>query len=177
MLLSTVGETNRFVHKGAEIALALLSEPERSVVLRTLWRVKDKKLGPGLGKNARPDFQELLTGVRLSIWIRKGTEKNGLLERLRQAFSNPAGVSRFGGLALGESTHLVDEIRPWRPTDPDEGMLLVKAEGGGNITLPVWPDHVGSKGTKWGQFRIQPKNRLSSVPESGAWISILPEEG
>jgi hypothetical protein len=35
MLLSMVGEVNRYAHEGAEVAIALLSEPAYSVVLRT----------------------------------------------------------------------------------------------------------------------------------------------
>jgi CRISPR-associated protein Cas5t len=45
MLLSAVGEENRLAHIGSEIAIAILQRPERSRVLRTTWRLKDKKLG------------------------------------------------------------------------------------------------------------------------------------
>jgi CRISPR-associated protein Cas5t len=37
MLLSLVGEPNRLAHQGCEIAVAVVSDPRRSVVLRTLW--------------------------------------------------------------------------------------------------------------------------------------------
>ena len=56
MLLSTVGEVNRRTHEGAEIAIALLSEPDYSVVLRTLWRVKDRHEGPGPTKQSSAGF-------------------------------------------------------------------------------------------------------------------------
>jgi CRISPR-associated protein Cas5t len=69
MLLSMVGEINRRTHEGAEVAIAVMSIPAYSVVLRTLWRVKKKALGPGLGENRRPDFQELLTYVDLAVWV------------------------------------------------------------------------------------------------------------
>ncbi len=178
MLLSLMGETDRLVHSHAEVALAMLSRPLRSVVLRTLWRVKKKKSGLGLGENARPDFQELLTGIRLSVWIRKGKEESGgsdgpLAARLRRAFSDPDSVSRFGGLALGESTHLVDEIRPWRKGDPDRGRLLIRNEAG-SLTLPVWPDHVGARGTRWGRFDLKPEAVLSEEPGDDAWVPITP---
>jgi CRISPR-associated protein Cas5t len=75
MLLSVVGEPNRLRHIGSEIAVALLSTPSQSVVLRTLWRVKSKEAGPGIGENKRPDFQELLTGVRLAVWVRAGAKE------------------------------------------------------------------------------------------------------
>ena len=53
MLLSLVGESDRLAHQGAEIGLAVVSKPEISVVLRTLWRVKKKQIVPGLGENER----------------------------------------------------------------------------------------------------------------------------
>lgn len=180
MLLSLVGETDRLEHRGAELALAVLSHPHRSVVLRTLWRVKDKKTGPGLGANARPDFQELLTDIRLSVWVRKGKEeigmKRSLKGRLESAFSDPAGVSRFGALALGESTHLVDEIRPWWEGDPRQGRLLVQDREAGTLTLPIWPDHVGAKGTRWDRFRLEPVADLPASPEEAAWVAVTPLE-
>ncbi|GEM_PF-210483 len=213
MLLSLVGESNRLVHQGAEIALALVSTPARSVVLRTLWRVKEKnlcvdpsgnqhvvpnkkkerekfkkwykerfgeepkfKVGLGLGANVRPDFQELLTDIRLSVWVKRGKKEGGgaLVERLEQSFEEPAAVLRFGALSLGESTHMVDEIRPWRDNeDPQAGRLLVR-DTKGNLTLPVWPDHVGAKGTRWEQFELRQMNVLSDTPEENSWVSITP---
>ena len=98
MILSLVGEPNRLQHEGAELALALLSEPERSVVLRTLWRVKSRKHGPGLADNRRPDFQELLTGTRIVVWVREGSNEGAspkLEERLANTLSNPNSANRF----------------------------------------------------------------------------------
>lgn len=173
MLLSLVGEPNRLVHQGAEIATALLSNPERSVVLRTLWRVKTKKAGLGLGSNARPDFQELLTDIQLSVWVRKGHDENEppLIERLYRALNKPGTVSRFGGLSLGESTHLVNEVRPWLPDESSNGRLLVSDEQG-DLSLPVWPDHVGSKNTVWGQFALTDHSSLDAEPLASAWVEV-----
>lgn len=193
MLLSLVGEPNRLLHRGAEIATALLSKPERSVVLRTLWRVKnigkipgygEKRYGPGQnpedfkvkdsrGGNRRPDFQELLTDIQLSVWVRKGRDENepALIERLDRALSKPETVVRFGGLSLGESTHLVDEVRTWHSGDPDQGRLLV-SDVKGDLSLPVWPDHVGSKNTVWGQFELLEKDALVDEPQESAWVEV-----
>lgn len=172
MLLSLVGEPDRLRHVGAELAMALLSVPDLSVVLRTLWRVKDRDAGPGIGENKRPDFQELLTGIRLAVWVRPGRGENSptLYERVRAALVNPAVVVRFGGLSLGESTHLVDEIRPLRSGDTTAGKLLV-ARRDGNMSLPIWPDHVGSAGTRWEQFRLE-DTPISEVPPDSAWVTI-----
>ena len=68
-LLSFVGERDRRRHVGARVCPALLNYPERSTVLRTLWRVKERSTLPGAGTNSRPDYQELLTDVRLAIWL------------------------------------------------------------------------------------------------------------
>ncbi len=173
MLLSLVGEEQRARHEGAELAMAMLSEPPVSVVLRTTWRIKDKKLGPGLGNNRRPDFQELLTDVRLALWIRPGRDEIGspsLAERVAEIVANPAASHRFGVLALGESTHLVDELRPLRNGDL-EGACPLVADPDGDLSLTLWPNHVGSKGTTWGQYRLETA-MTARVPPDGAWISI-----
>jgi CRISPR-associated protein Cas5t len=175
MLLSLVGEEDRLVHSGAELAVALLSDPARSVVLRTLWRLKDKKSAPGSGSNKRPDFQELLSDVRLSVWVRPGADarKPSLHDRLTAALERPAKVKRFGGLSLGESTMLVDEVRRWNGRDPTEGRLLLRHDDG-DLSLPVWPDHVGSIGTRWGQFRLDDRSLLPAEPPSDAWTALQP---
>ena len=171
MLLSMVGEVNRRTHEGTEIAIALLSEPAYSVLLRTLWRVKDRNAGPGLGTNRRPDFQELLTDVRLAVWVRKGANEltlNPLIDRIRASLETPVSIARFGGLSLGESTHLVDEVSLFNQQDK-KGQLLL-AEDDGDLSLPIWPDHVGSR-TRWGQYRLTHVDFSDELP-SEAWTII-----
>jgi CRISPR-associated protein Cas5t len=173
MLLATVGEPNRLHHEGAEVALALLSAPELSVVVRTLWRVKDRKLSPGIGENRRPDFQELLSGVRLAVWVRTGAAevtRPSLSDRLAAALERPSAINRFGGLSLGESTHLVDELRALGPADHGGGQLLV-GDVEGDLALPVWPDHVGAAGTRWGQYRLLPAI-IGPEPGERAWTIV-----
>jgi CRISPR-associated protein Cas5t len=176
MLLAMVGEVNRRVHEGAEIAIALLSAPAYSVVLRTLWRVKDKNEGLGLGNNRRPDFQELLTDVRLAVWVRAGDAEQcdtKLARRLHLALSNPSSIERFGGLSLGESTHLVDEIAPLKAQVENCQLLVAKEDG--ELSLPIWPDHVGSA-TTWGQYSLLSPARLHEPPEErSAWTVIRRE--
>jgi CRISPR-associated protein Cas5t len=174
MLLSMVGEVDRRAHEGAEIAMALLSEPSYSVVLRTLWRVKDRKQGPGLGNNRRPDFQELLTDTRLALWIRKGVNEQNepsLASRVKEALQQPSNVSRFGGLSLGESTHLVDEITMLNHRIVKGRLLMMQDEG--DLSLPIWPDHVGSS-TRWGQYRLLGKREITSaeLDNKSAWTVI-----
>lgn len=174
MLLSMVGEVNRRQHEGAEIAIALLSEPSYSVVLRTLWRVKNPKEGPGLGNNRRPDFQEILSDTRLAVWVRKGANEQAtepLASRVEQAINDPSTISRFGGLSLGESTHLVDEVA--KLTDKAiHGRLLI-AQDEGDLSLPIWPDHVGSI-TRWGQYRLLDDREITGaeLDNKSAWTVI-----
>lgn len=173
MLLSLVGEEDRCRHQGTELAIATLSQPALSVVLRTTWRIKDKKQGTGMGNNRRPDFQELLSDLRLAIWLRPGQEAGvtpNLFQRVDNVLSSPANSRRFGALALGESTHLVDELRRLRPGDLTDARPSL-ADPDGDLSLTIWPNHVGSKGTAWGQYRLA-ESMLGDNPPDQAWISI-----
>jgi CRISPR-associated protein Cas5t len=146
--LSLVGETARARHVGCRIAPVLLNQPDLSVVLRTVWRVKSRPLGaPG---NTRPDFQQFLSPLELILWLDSAEEAapgERLEARVDRALHNPASIERFGGLCLGESSHLVDSIHRFG-TDPGRsGRAFLLAERG-RLTLPVWVDHVGSAGTR-----------------------------
>lgn len=177
MLLSLVGEERRSAHVGAELAMAMLSEPALSTVVRTTWRLK-LPLPPGTGKNKMPDYQELLTDVRLAVWVRQGRDERAerpLAERVRAVVDREESPRRFGALALGESTHLVDEVRRLRPGDGTAGRLLV-ADPRGDLALPVWVDHVGSAGTRWGQYRLT-ESEVGAPPAEAAWCRIHPPEG
>lgn len=174
MLLSTVGENDRLAYEGAELAVAVLDPmPVKSLVLRTLWHIKNKKVPPGLLENRRPDFQELLTGLKLAVWVRKGSgemAEPSLEQRLHGVIRQPSSANRFGGLALGESTHLVDELRPWRNEDGTVGHILIGSPAG-DLTLPIWPDHVGSRYTRWGQYSLE-RHTVIEPPPPEAWVDI-----
>ena len=77
---------------GARVCPALLIPAERSTVLRTLWRVKDRGTLPGIGTNSRPDYQDFLTDVHLAIWLDSTEELNKpdtLEDRVIQALDHP----------------------------------------------------------------------------------------
>ncbi len=172
MLLSMVGETNRRIHEGAEIAIAMLSVPSYSTVLRTVWRIRFANVDLGRGSNRRPDFQELLTDVRFVAWVRRGAHESkaqSLAGRLSEAFSQPSVVSRFGGLSLGESTHLVDEVKLYTQNE-QHGRLLTKRDDG-DLSLPVWVDHVGAN-TRWAQYTLG-ETSLTTNNLATAWTEIL----
>jgi len=175
-LLSLVGETQRARHVGARVTPTLLNHPVTSVVLRTVWRIKKRPLGsPG---NTRPDYQQLLTGTELLVWVNSSGEKNGaprLEERVRESLDPETRnrIKRFGGLSLGESTHLVDSVallseqltdtlmgRLGNLNKPRTYMLAEK----GLLGLPVWVDHVGSAGTVHVVGELVKSDRLEPPP-------------
>ena len=165
-LLSMVGEVDRERHIGARCTAGVIGHPHESTVLRKLWRVKDKKLGLGNGANVRPDYQELLTDVRLVIWLDSSEEEqqdvDTLQHRVAESLTNDGRhrITRFGGLSLGESTHMVDEVLPIEraPNLADESVRLFLLDKSGNFTLPVWVDHVGSSGTRNALGRLMDAN-------------------
>jgi len=166
-LLSLVGETDRRRHVGFRVTCGLIGTTSRSVVLRTVWRVKRTPLGsPG---NTRPDYQQLLSGasaenpfIELIIWLDSSEEPSSAetLELRVAAALDPDRrdrIARFGGLSLGESTHMVDSVSlvsPRLASSLNErvlsaGLRLFLLRNQGRLTLPVWVDHVGSAGTRY----------------------------
>ncbi len=169
-LLSLVGEEDRYAYIGTKLAVAIVKRPAVSMVLRTAWRVKNKKAPPGTGNNKRPDYQEILSGLVLGVWVAGGP----LADRLTAAAKRRELIERFGGLSLGESRDLIDEIR-FQPDWTGTGLWLV-AEETGEHALSVWVDHVGSKGTRWGQIRLL-ESLLSEPPlDDPRWVSISPPD-
>lgn len=171
-LLSLVGEEDRFRYAGTRIGCALLRGPQVSLVLRTAWRIKKKEHAPGTGSNKRPDYQEILTGLDLGIWVERGPLADELVKAARQ----PDSVDRFGGLSLGESRDLINDIQ-WFPDYGDQRMKWLIPQQEGPLTLPVWVDHVGSEGTVWQSFGLVEGSPQTIPSEASFWIRIAPREG
>lgn len=159
-LLSLVGETNRNSHIGVRCTAGIIGSPGKSTVLRRMWRIKElggtSNATQGNGANVRPDYQQLLTNVRLAVLLDSADESSGsepLELRVRTALDRQQRhrIQRFGGLSLGESTHMIDEVSHW-PSDgsviPGDARIFLLDPSGG-MTLPVWVDHVGSAGTRY----------------------------
>ena len=183
MLLSMVGEVNRLRHQGAKLVVGRLVAAPVSRVLRTTYRYKNTK-DVTAGKNRSPDWHELLTDVRVVAWLADGEkepaagEEGTLKARVERALDDPGKVRRFGGLSLGESTHLVDGVwrlvqRPIGRDDKQESLEVLKPDERGIFTLPVWPNHVGSAGTRWGQFDVI-EERPDWNPGEEDWTRIEP---
>jgi len=176
-LLSFVGETDRTKHDGARVTCGVIGYPFKSVVLRTVWRVRSKPLGSA--GNTRPDYQQLLTNLRLVMWIDSQQEHSpsSTLESRVSDMLDPkrrSEVERFGGLSLGESTHLVDEILPISVMQDrginEEARLFVINEKG-RLSLPVWVDHVGSAKSRYTTGDLS--KRLAWTPPSANEIPMI----
>ena len=164
MLLSLLGEWDRHRYCGAQLAIALLSQPQPSTVIRTFRRFKSKDIQDPA--NARPDYQQLLTDVQIVVLV-----KGSLAHDLERAFENPELINRSGGLSLGESRDLVNSITPI-PVVPKQSRWLIRDEDG-ILTLPYWVDHVGACGTRWQRYLLQTLES-QEIPEL-AWTEIRPD--
>jgi CRISPR-associated protein Cas5t len=165
MLLSLVGiqRENKALHRGVEIALAVERLPQQANLFRKLRRGKTLE-------DVRPDYQDLLLDLHLWIWLRQGrdTAPIPLVERVVQALSNPASVTRFGGLSLGESSYLVDTIAKEEP--PETEGIFLQPDSEGFHCLPVWIDHKDEMKTQSIRFTFISRS-LQSGPE-GSWVEI-----
>lgn len=170
MLLSLVGETDRYKHCGVKIAIALLSEPAKSITLRTIRRFKQKKIDHPA--NSRPDFQEILTGIELVVWVSNDNDKAkpDLCDRITRAFVNPASVKRFGVVCLGESRDLVNKIDLLSEKHLSESLLWLIRDDYGDLSLPYWVDYVGSQNTYWLRYSL--KHTEENQPSTLAWTTI-----
>jgi CRISPR-associated protein Cas5t len=169
MLLSLVGvpKEDKTRHRGAEMALALDRYPERSRVFRKLRR------GDGLPgeKGCRPDYQDVLLDMRLWVWLRRGGDPASptLAERVRAGLTDPAGITRFGGLSLGESSYLVDTITI---ATPPAQAHFVTPDPRGFFSLPVWVDHTDAARTVTRRFRIGDGPHAIADALPAAWFRI-----
>jgi CRISPR-associated protein Cas5t len=182
MLLSLAGIQWVEKHKyaGVKMALALEGEPDQARVFRKLRRVAQNNPKADSLAARRPDYQELLLDVRLWLWLVEEEEKHqnrSLLGLVRMALDPLQRhlISRFGGLALGESTNLVNQVL-LNPTEPvtDPLNFLVK-DPQGYYSLPIWVDHprTGKDRASRLRFTIQ-KMPYTPSPIDDCWITIAP---
>jgi CRISPR-associated protein Cas5t len=154
MLLSTVGEENRFKHCGVKLAIAMLSDAAKSRVIRKVRRFKVGDINSS--KNSKPDYQELLTGIKFVVWIDATADKSSpnLAERLYQAMTDPSSVVRFGNICLGESRDLVNSIDIFIENSQQGSLTWLTQSECGELTLPYWVDRLGSERTRWLRYRL-----------------------
>ena len=170
MLLSTVGEENRLKHCGVKLAIAMLSETAKSRVIRKIRRFKERDIHSS--KNSKPDYQELLTGIKFVVWIDATVDKSvpNLAERLHKAMTDPSSVVRFGNICLGESRDLVNSIDIITNDRQQESLKWLTQDEYGELTLPYWVDRLGSERTQWLRYTLIKSQDWE--PPALAWTQI-----
>lgn len=171
MLLSLVGETDVFLHCGVKLAIAILSQPRKSQIIRQMRRFK--KAGFSNTENINPAYQEMISNLKCLIWVcsQREKEKPNLQERVELALENPRLVNRFGCLFLGESDNLVNQIKVVAEDYHCESLRQwVIRDNRGRLTLPYWVDHLGSRNTRCFRYRLLEMEQLSPPPL--AWTII-----
>ena len=153
MLLSLCGieAVARSDYRGTELSIMVDRLREPSQVLRKLRR--DPRSGKNKGKvGYRPDYQDVILGLRAWVAVRQGEASHDLAERVRQALEHPESLEREGALSLGESTFLVDEIAVC-DSAPSGGTVL-HPDDMGSLTLPVWVDYKDPSATRLQRFSL-----------------------
>ena len=186
MLLSLVGIEREHKHKhiGLRIALALAENGEGSLwqrqekgrVLRKFRRIAQSDRDADLLADRRPDYQELLLGLEFWLWIDDSRAKHPLSEEIRKVLDpeRRGEITRHGGLSLGESSHLIDEITERRPRG--KGRFVSPSEEG-FLSMPVWSERIAIKGRSPQSllnFEIGEPEELLADPPSDCWITIAP---
>lgn len=190
MLKSLVGEDDRFAHQNCRVTCALLTELtplNRTVELRKFWKFKkgrDPINYTGMrDRLASPGYQQILTAkndkfLHYIIWLDSSEEECSvtLEDRVRSVLVDKKYPNRFGNLSLGESRFLVNDIsflddaRIARLSKKFPKCAIFELNDCGTVNLPVWVDHVGSKGTIYAVGNYV-ASTVGSVPE----ISKMPK--
>lgn len=167
MLLSRIGEIDKFKYRGVEIAIALLSNPSVSKLLRKIRRFKSSDINAE--NNSTPEYQEILTGLRFIVAIR---DANGvdLADKIAESIKHPGNFPRFGALYLGESDNIVTSFVSAKDNYP-ELSWVVKSEMG-DYYLPHWIDHSNTKPSSMFHSVYDLVYSTSTTPPDDAWVAI-----
>lgn len=176
MLLSLAGVDwhDKEKYCGVELAIAITHEPGKVRIFRKFRRVPQAKADADPLLERRPDYQDLLVDLRFWIWLRDGLATHSLVERISSALdpSRWQHLQRYGGLSLGESSHLVNDISLRKPEG--KGRFLQR-DPAGYYQLPIWVHHprCGKGESCLGRFSLAPMAELPEEPENDQyWISI-----
>jgi CRISPR-associated protein Cas5t len=148
-LLSLVGEEDMMAHLGVKLAIGIIGNdsPISRIVRKQFSHGLDGSTKYSASQLSIPNFQELLTDVRIALKIDSSNEVGSikLSERAAIALSSPSQILRFGGLSLGESWAMINGIRNYRETDGAIRWLIKDKRG--LISLPIWIDRTTGQGT------------------------------
>ena len=182
MLLSLVGveRSEKSRHAGLRIALALAANTEESLwqrrekgrIFRKFRRVAQSNRNADPLADRRPDYQELLLGLELWLWVDDSEAKHPLNNEIRKALDpeKRSEIVRHGALCLGESSHMVNQILIDRPHG--KGRFVTPCTKG-FLSMPVWSDHNTDRPTVR-NFEIREPEELSNNPPANCWITIAP---
>jgi len=165
LLESLVGEYDRRRHLGVKIAPGLFSFSPKTRVLRKVnyWQCKDKQ---GNNLRTRPDYQEILSDVKVLIWVDSSGEEGTptLEDRIKVALTHPEKIERQGALSLGESKFLVDSVNIIEPNG--EEVHVYELNPRGRHAMPVWTNHINNDDTVWVLGNLAKKRMEAPDPSS-----------
>ena len=180
MLLSLIGveRKEKARHANIKIAVALQNQPESGRVFRKFRRVAQAKKNADPLTDRRPDYQEVVLWLKFWLWVNDSKAENPLTEKIGEALDEKRrkSVIRHGALCLGESSHMVNEIKlavgDANPTER-EGRFLARDKTG-FLTMPVWTDHDNDI-PHVETFTLLAPAPLPACPlEDDKWITVAP---
>ena len=183
MLLSLVGvqREEKYRHAGLRVALALAENDdvdlwqrrEKARILRKFRRVAQSAKNADPLADRRPDYQELLLGLQFWIWVDDGHAQQPLTDAIRAALDpgRRGEIVRHGALCLGESSHMVNDIRVDVPRG--KGRFVAPFDRG-FLTMPVWSDHRHGGRPVVQSFEIRDPQAVGPEPPDDCWIPIAP---
>ncbi|MCL6445674.1 MAG: CRISPR-associated protein Cas5 [Alicyclobacillus sp.] len=166
MLLSYIGEWNRWNYEGARLAVVVTRAGVPSLIIRKTRRVKVTDLNSP--QNSKPDYQTVLSGLEFMVGVHPEAGARNLWREVANCYRHPDAYERYGGLSCGESHFLIDEFTL---VDPDQAASVIYSEGSyvlrpaedGEWSVPVWVDHVGSEHTVWARATFAPADQYEDV--------------
>ena len=182
MLLSLVGveRKDKSRHAGVRIAVALAENTRESLwlrrekgrIFRKFRRVAQSKKDADPLADRRPDYQEILLGLEFWLWIDDSQASSPLSSEIRGALDpeKRGEIVRHGALCLGESSHMVNEVKAEPPYG--KGCFVAPCLTG-FLSMPVWSDHKTNRPTV-DSFEVRQPENLRRDPPDDCWIAIAP---
>lgn len=180
MLLSLVGveREEKERHVGVKIAVALQGQPECGRIFRKFRRVAQSKNDADPLTDRRPDYQELVLWLKFWIWVDDTEMENPLAQKIGEALDKDRrkAITRHGALCLGESSHMVNEIKlavgNVAPT-ANEGRFLARDKTG-FLTMPVWTDYRDDISHVETFTLLEPEPLPVHPLEEEKWVTVAP---